>query len=123
AAVFDELFGRAIPFRPARAEGALVHLAAMVEGAGFRELGGTERAGQITVAAAYALVLAVQHDAVLGVIEAVGRAYRHAGRIGAMHAGHGKRKLARLAIIDGDDATPVDAPGGFVLILAGSDTT
>src|SRR5690606_7564798 len=123
AAVLDEFFGGAIRFRSARAEGALVHLAAMVEGAGFRELGSAERAGQVAVAAAYALVLAVKNNAVLGVIKAVGRAYRHAGRIGAARAGDGKRDCSRLTIVYADQARLFRATLFFVFVLAGSDAT
>jgi hypothetical protein len=57
AAVLLELGFRGVRFRPAGAEGALVHLAAVVEQAGFRELRRAERAGVIAVAAADALVL------------------------------------------------------------------
>src|SRR5262249_25989742 len=46
-----------------------------------------------------------------------------AGRVGAVHAGHGDRALARLAVVDGDDAPAVDAPGHFVLVLAGSEAS
>src|SRR6266850_603535 len=40
---------------------------------------------------------------------------------GAMHACHGDRTLAGLAVIDGDDAPAVDAPRHLVLILASRD--
>jgi hypothetical protein len=33
------------------------------------------------------------------------------GGIGAVHAGHGDRSLARLTVIDGDDTPTVDAHG------------
>src|SRR4029077_8429825 len=81
-----------------------------------------ERAGVEAIAAADAEVLGVQHHPVGGGVEAVHRADRLAGRVGAMHAGHGDRALARLAVVDGDDAPAVDAPGHFVLVLAGRDT-
>jgi hypothetical protein len=35
-----------------------------------------------------------------------------------MHASHRDRALARLAIIDSDDAPPVDTPRHFILVLA-----
>src|SRR5262249_57622748 len=56
-----------------------------------------------------------------GGVEAVHRAHRRAGRVGAVHAGHGDRALAGLAVIDGDDAAAIDAPGHLVLVLAGGD--
>src|SRR3546814_4120805 len=46
---------------------------------------------------------------------------RRARRIRAMHARHGHRALARLAVVDGDDAAAVDAPRHVVLVLAGGD--
>src|SRR5204862_2019620 len=80
-----------------------------------------ERAGVEAIAAADAQVLGVQHHAVGGGVEAAHRAHRRARRVGAMHARHRHRALARLAVIDGDDAPPVDAPGHLVLVLAGGD--
>src|SRR5215472_3059032 len=65
----------------------------------------------------------MQHDGVCGRIDRLRRAHRLAGRVGAMHAGHGDRALSGLSIIDGDDAPPIDAPGHLVLILAGGDTS
>jgi hypothetical protein len=38
-----------------------------------------------------------------------------------VHAGHRDRALARLAVVDGDDAAAVDAPRHLVLVLAGGD--
>src|SRR4029077_2390638 len=52
---------------------------------------------------------------------AVHRAHRRAGRVGAVHASHGYRTFARLAVVDGDNAAPIDAPGHLVLVLAGGD--
>src|SRR6185437_11110949 len=77
--------------------------------------------GVEAVAAADALVLGVQHHAIVGGVDAVDRADRHAGRVGAMHAGHGYRAFARQPVIDGHHATPVDAPGHLMLVLAGGD--
>src|SRR5690606_24821734 len=70
----------------AGAEGALVHLAARAERRGaVGELRRTEGAGEEAVAAADALVLVVQDHAVLGLVEAVGRAHRHAGCVRTVH--------------------------------------
>src|SRR5690606_3318352 len=98
-----------------------VHLAARTEIADPRILRGTERAGVEAVAAADAQVLGVQHDAVGRRVEAAYWADRGTGRVGAVHAGHGDRALAGLAVVDGDDAPPVDTPGHLVLVLAGGD--
>jgi hypothetical protein len=38
-----------------------------------------------------------------------------------VHAGHGDRPLAGLAVIERDDAAAVDAPRDLVLVLAGGD--
>src|SRR5262249_61934574 len=78
-----------------------------------------EWAGVEAIAAPDAQVLGVQHHPVRSGVEAVHRADRLAGRVGAVHAGHGDRALARLAVVDGDDAPAVEAPGAFVLGLAG----
>ena len=101
--------------------GALVHLAARAEVADPRILRRAERAGVEAVAAADAEVLGVQHHGVGRGVEAVHRADRRAGRVGAVHAGHRDRALARLAVVDGDDAPAVDAPRHLVLVLAGGD--
>src|SRR5262249_26446977 len=61
----------------------------------------------------------VEHDTVGRRVDAIHRAHRRARGIGAVHAGHGDGTLARFAVIDGDDAAPVDAPGHLVLVLAG----
>jgi hypothetical protein len=63
----------------------------------------------------------VQHDGIGRGVEAVHRAHGGAGRVGAMHAGHRDRALARLAVIDSDDTPPVDAPRHLVFVLAGGD--
>src|SRR5262245_23852956 len=120
-AIFDELGLAAIRLRAACAVGALVHLAARAEVADLGILRRAERAGVEAIAAADAEVLGVQHHRVRGRVEAVDRAHRRAGRVGAVHAGHGDRALARLAVIDGDDAPAVDTPGHFVLVLARGD--
>src|SRR5262249_19623957 len=93
-AVLLELGERVVRLRPARAVGALVHLAARAEIAGFRILRRAERARVEAIAAADAQVLGVQHHAIGGGVEAVHRTHRRAGRIGAVHAGHGHRALA-----------------------------
>src|SRR5262249_21329116 len=80
-----------------------------------------ERAGVEAVAAADAQVLGVQHHPVGGGVEAVHRTHGRAGRVGAVHAGHGDRALARLAIVDGNDAAAIDAPRHFMLVLTGGD--
>src|SRR5204862_1165813 len=99
----------------------LVHLAARPEVADLGILRRAERARVEAVAAADAQILRVQHDGVGRRIEAVHRAHGGAGRVGAVHAGHRDRALAGFAVIDGDDASAVDAPRHLVLVLAGSD--
>src|SRR5262249_7516592 len=103
----------------AGAVGALVHLAARAEVADLRVLRRAERAGIEAVAAADADVLRVQHHRVRGGEDRAGRADRLARRVGAVHAGHRHRALARLAVIERDDAPAVDAPRHLVLVLAG----
>src|SRR5206468_12109645 len=121
-AVFRELLLRQVLLRTARAEGAFVHLAAQTEGAGLRELRRAERAGVEAVAAADAQVLVVQHHTLVGAVETVDRAHRHAGRIRAVHAGDRDRLLgADDAVVQRDDPAAVHAPGHFVLVLAGGD--
>src|SRR3546814_5836190 len=63
----------------------------------------------------------MQHHTVAGLVEAVHRTDRHAGCVGAVHAGHRDGTLAGLAVVDGDDAAPVHAPGNLMLVLAGRD--
>src|SRR5690606_2723950 len=87
-AVLRELGLGAILFRTAGAEGALVHLAAATEVAGLRELRCPKGTGVEAVAATDAEVLRVQHHTVIGLIEAIDGADRHARRVRAMHAGH-----------------------------------
>src|SRR5499426_2362898 len=122
-AVLLEFGQRAVCLRPARAVGAFVHLAARAEVADPGILRRAERAGVEAIAAPDAQVLGVQDHAVGGGIEAVHRADRLAGCVGAVHAGHGDRALARLAVVDGDDAPAVDTPRHFMLVLAGSDAS
>src|SRR6185437_5703066 len=119
AAVLAELLHREILLGAARAVGALVHLAAQAEGAGLRELRRAERTGVVAVAAADAQVLVVQHDLVVGAVEAVHRTHRHARRVGAVHARDRDRALAGNAVVERHDAAPVHAPGHLVLVLAG----
>src|SRR6478736_668416 len=121
ASVLFELRLRTVGFGAAGAERALVHLAAHAEGAGSGELRRAERAGVAAVAAADADVLVVQHHTLFRAVEAVDRADRHAGRVGAVHAGDRDRTLARHAVIEGDHAPAVHAPWHFVLVLAGRD--
>src|SRR5215207_3003329 len=121
AAVFDVLGFGVVGLRPAGAIGALVHLAARAEIADPRVLRRAERAGVEAIAAADAQILRVQHDGVGRGVEAVHRAHRRAGRVGAVHAGHRDRALARLAVVQRHDAAAIDAPGHVVLVLAGGD--
>ncbi len=109
-----------ILFRATGAEGALVHLAPIAKGGGLRELGRPERTGKQAVAATDAEILVVQHDTVVGVIEAVGRADRHAGSVGAVHAGDRDGGLPRQAVVEGHHPAALDAPleGIVVLVLA-----
>src|SRR5262245_20292433 len=120
-AVLHELRFAAIRLRAAGAIGALVHLAARAEVADLGILRRAERAGVEAISASNAEILGVQHHRVRGSIEAVDRAHRRAGRVGAVHAGHRDRALAGFAVVDGDDAPAVDAPRHLVLVLAGSD--
>src|SRR5712692_8993516 len=120
-AVFLELLLGAVGFRPARAIRALVHLAARAEIADLWILRRAEWAGVKAIAAADAEILGMQDHAVGRGVEAVHRTDRLAGRVGAVHAGHGDRALSRLAVIDGHDAPPVDAPWHFIFVLAGGD--
>src|SRR6185503_7852115 len=120
-AVFLVLLLGAVGFGAAGAEGALVHLAARTEVADLRILRRAERAGVEAIAATDAQVLAVQHHRVGGGVEAVDRAHRRARRVGAVHAGHLHRALARLAVIERDHAAAVDAPRDLVLVFAGGD--
>src|SRR6185295_5493254 len=80
------------------------------------------RAGIEAVAAADAQILVVQHHAVVGLVEAVDRAHRHTGRVGAVHAGDRDRLLGPdHAVVDRDDAAAVHAPRHLVLVLARGD--
>src|SRR5262249_15980870 len=97
---------------------ALVHLAAAAEVAGLRVLRRAERAGVEAVAATNAEVLGVQDHAVVGLVEAIDRADRGAGRVGAVHARHRDRALTGLAVVDSDDAAAIDAPRHLVGVLA-----
>src|SRR5439155_13597956 len=111
----------AVGLRAARAIRAFVHLAARAEVADLGILRRAERARVEAIAAADAEILGVQDHRVGGRVEAVDRAHRRARRVGAVHAGHGDRPLARLAVVDGDDAPAIDAPGHLMLVLAGGD--
>src|SRR5215510_9862419 len=121
AAVLDEFGLCVVGLRAASAVGALVHLAARSEVAHPRILRCAERARVEAIAAADAEVLRVQDHRVRRGVEAVHRAHSRAGRVGAVHAGHRDRAFSGQAVIDGDDAAPVDAPGHLVLVLAGGD--
>src|SRR5215510_13003655 len=120
-AVLDVLRRRAVRLGSAGTVGALVHLAARSEVADPRILRGAERTGVETIAAADADVLGVEDDGVGGRVERVGRAHRRARRVGAVHARHRDRALARLPVVEGHDAPAVDAPRHVVLVLAGGD--
>src|SRR5207249_7275879 len=90
------------------------------EGAGLRELRRAERAGVEAIAATDAQVLVVQNHALVGAVETVDRAHRHARGVRAVHAGDRDRLLgADDAVVDGDHAAAVHAPGNLVLVLAG----
>src|SRR5713226_7915273 len=124
-AVLCEFLGAARRFGTATAGaiGAFVHLAARTEIADARILRRAKRTGVEAVAAADALVLVVQYDAVFGGVDAFDRADRRAWGIGAMHAGHRHRTFAGLAVVDGHDAPSIDAPWHLVLILAGGNAS
>src|SRR5581483_8390224 len=123
AAVSFIFGGRIVLLRFAGAECAFVHFAARTEIADARILRRAERAGVEAVAAADADVLGVQDDGVGRGEDRIGRADRLARRVGAMHAGHGDRALARLAVVQRDNAPAIDAPGHIMLILAGGDAS
>ena len=72
-----------------------VPICALAEHALLRELRRTERAGIEAVTAADTDILVVQHNTVVGVIEAVDRADGNAGRVCAVHAGDRHGALAR----------------------------
>src|SRR5262249_60981308 len=63
----------------------------------------------------------MEDDAIIGGEDALHGTHRCAGSVSAVHASHGDRALARLAVIDGNDPPPVDAPGHLVLVLARGD--
>ncbi len=121
AAVFLELFLRAVGRGAAGAEGAFVHLAAQAEFAVGRKLRRAEGASVGTIAATDAHVLVVQHHAFRGAIETTHRTHRHARRVRAVHAGHRDGLLAGYAFVHGDHAAAVHAPGHLVLVFAGGD--
>src|SRR5665213_2032531 len=122
-AVFLVLGRAAVGLRAAGAEGALVHLAARTEVADLGILRRAERTSVEAITATDADVLGVQDDGVDGCVERLDRADRRARRVGAVHAGHRDRALARLSVIERDDAPAVDAPRHLVLILAGGDAS
>src|ERR1700716_3529673 len=118
-AVFGVLSRRGVCLRPARAIGALVHLAARPEVSNLRVLRRAERTCIKAVSATDAEVLGVKHHTVSGGVEARHRANRGARRIRTVHTGHRHRALAGLAVVDGDDAAAIDAPRHFMFVLAG----
>src|SRR6266404_78756 len=122
-AVFTVFLAAAGNFVSAAAStiGALVHLATRAEVADPGILRSTERACIEAVAAADAQILRMEYDAIIGRENAAHRADCRAGSVGTVHAGHGDRALAWLAVIDGDDSPAVDAPRHLVLVLAGGD--
>src|ERR1700737_738034 len=63
----------------------------------------------------------MEHDTILGRINATHWAHGRTGRISTMHAGHRYRALAGFAVIDGNDAPTVDAPRHLILVLACGD--
>src|SRR5260370_27393320 len=105
--------------RPARAKSVFIHFPARAEIAHLGILRRAERARVETITAANALILGMQHDAIRGRVNALDRTNRLAGRIGAVHTGHGHRTLARLAVIDRDNAPAIEPPRHLVFVLAG----
>src|ERR1700722_12730263 len=120
-AILLVLYRRPVRLWSAGAVSAFVHLAARAEIADAWILRRAERAGVEAIATADAEVLGVQHDGVGGGVEAAHRTHRRTRRVGAMHAGHRHRSLTRPAVVDGDDAPPIDTPRHFVLVLACGD--
>src|SRR5690606_8461109 len=94
--------------------------AAHAESTILRKLRRAEGTGIEAVAAADAQILVMEDHAFGGLVEAVDRTHRHAGRIRAVHAGHRDRLLARQAVVERHHPAPVHAPGHLVLVLAGS---
>jgi hypothetical protein len=93
----------------------------LAEIADLRILRRAERAGVEAITAADAKVLGVQHHAIVGGVDGLGRAHRLARSVSAVHARHRNRPLARLAVIDRHDAPAIDTPRHLVLVLAGGD--
>src|SRR6516164_4670515 len=124
-AVFRIFLGATRRLRTATtgAVGALVHLAAGAEVADPRILRRPKRTGVEAIAAADALVLIVQYDAVFGREDAFDRTDCRARRVGAMHTGHRHRTLAGFAVIYRNDASAIDAPWHLVLVLAGGNAS
>ncbi|MFK4568593.1 hypothetical protein ABIF94_000029 [Bradyrhizobium ottawaense] len=121
APYFSYFFLAAVGLGAARAKGAFVHLAARAEIADLRILRRPEGTGVEAIAAADAEILGVQHHGIRRGVETVHRTHGRARRVRAVHAGHRDRALARFAVVDGDDAAPVDAPGHLVFVLARRD--
>jgi hypothetical protein len=65
----------------------------------------------------------VQDHTFVGAIKSIDRAYRHAGRIAAMHTGDRDRFFTRHTVIQGNDAAAVHTPRHLVLVLASRDAT
>jgi hypothetical protein len=81
----------------------------------------TEWARIETIAAAYADLLGMQDDGVVGGVEAIDGTDRGAWRIMTMHARHGHGTLTWFAVVDRHDPTAIDPPRDFVLVLASGD--
>src|SRR5258708_13591939 len=103
---------------PACAKSAFIHFPARAEIAHLGILRRAEWARVEAITAANALILGMQHDAICGGVDALDRTNRLAGRIGAVHTGHRHRTLARLAVIDRDNASALEAPRHLVSVLA-----
>ena len=64
----------------------------------------------------------MQNDAVIGLVEAVGRADGHAGGVVTVHTSDGNGHFIRFAIIQCHHAAALDTPLDIVGIFTGGDT-
>ena len=121
--VLRELLGGIIRLGATGTEGTFVHLATRSEIARLRILRRTEGARIETITTTDAKVLRVKHHAIVVLVETIHWAYRHARRIGAVHAGDRNRAFARFTILDRHDAPAVYTPRNLVFVFAGCDAS
>ena len=63
----------------------------------------------------------MQHDAIVGFVEAVGRANRHTRGIITVHTGNGNGHFIRFAVVQSHYSAALDAPLDVVGVLTGGD--